>query len=157
MGLRRPPARAVRTRAVAARQSLTTSTRGHVRTRETHMKQNFEVPNIVIAGGGFAGVWAAASAVRLLSDHNAIATVTLVSASDDLVIRPRLYESRPEDKRISLDRVLGPLGVHRIAGTVCGIDTNRRQFAIVQRDGNSFDLDYDRLVLATGSRLVRRR
>lgn len=80
------------------------------------------MPNIVIAGGGFAGVWAAASAVRLLHDHGATATVTLVSAGDDLVIRPRLYESRPEDKRVSLDRVLGPLGVHRIAGTVCGIE-----------------------------------
>ena len=113
------------------------------------------MPNIVIAGGGFAGVWAAASAVRLLRDHGATATVTLVSAGDDLVIRPRLYESRPEDKRVSLDRVLGPLGVHRIAGTVCGIDTDRRQIAIVRRDGDSFDLDYDRLVLATGSRLVR--
>ena len=115
------------------------------------------MPNIVIAGGGFAGVWAAASAVRLLRDHNAIATVTLVSASDDLVIRPRLYESRPENKRISLDRVLGPIGVHRITGAVCGIDTDRRQIAIVQRDGDSFDVDYDRLVLATGSRLVRPR
>ena len=52
------------------------------------------MPNIVIAGGGFAGVWAAASAVRLLSDRNAVATVTLVSAGDDLVIRPRLYESQ---------------------------------------------------------------
>lgn len=113
------------------------------------------MPNIVIAGGGFAGVWAAASAVRLLSDRNATATITLVSAGDDLVIRPRLYESHPEDKRISLDRVLGPLGVQRVAGAVCGIDTNRRQLAIAQRDGNSFDLDYDRLVLATGSRLVR--
>ena len=113
------------------------------------------MPNIVIAGGGFAGVWAAASAVRLLSDRNAVATVTLVSAGDDLVIRPRLYESQPEGKRISLDRLLGPLGVRRIAAAVSGIDTNRRQIAVVRRDGDSFGLDYDRLVLATGSRLVR--
>jgi NADH:ubiquinone reductase (H+-translocating) len=100
-------------------------------------------------------VWAAASAVRLLRDHGATATVTLVSAGDDLILRPRLYEGRPAGKRVSLDRVLGPLGVHRIAGTECGMGTNPRQIAIAGRDGDSFDLGCDRLVLATGSRLVR--
>jgi NADH dehydrogenase len=56
------------------------------------------MPNIAIAGGGSL-VWAAASAVRLLSDRIAVATVTLVSAGDDLVIRPRRYESTSDRGR----------------------------------------------------------
>lgn len=44
--------------------------------------------------------------------------MTLVSAGDDLVIRPRLYEADPGSMRVALDRVLGPIGVRRVAQTV---------------------------------------
>ena len=40
-----------------------------------------------------------------------------------MVIRPRLYEADPEGMRVALDRVLGPIGVRRVAATVTGIDT----------------------------------
>ena len=45
--------------------------------------------------------------------------------ADDMVIRPRLYERDPQRMRVPLDRVLGPIGVRRVAATVTGIDIER--------------------------------
>jgi len=59
--------------------------------------------NILIIGGGFAGVWAAAGAVRAHRSAGAAASelgVTLVDSADDLVIRPRLYEAGPQRMRV---------------------------------------------------------
>ena len=110
--------------------------------------------HILVIGGGFAGVWAAAGAVRARheagADEQAV-RVTLVDAADDLTIRPRLYEDDPQSKRVALDRVLGPIGVRRIPATVTGIDTATRTVAALGRDGSSLELGYERL--ATGSRV----
>ncbi|MGW4483110.1 NAD(P)/FAD-dependent oxidoreductase [Amycolatopsis sp. NPDC004368] len=57
--------------------------------------------------------------------------------------------------RVPLDRVLGPIGVRRVAGTVVGIDTGARTVSAVRRDGTTETLPYDRLVLASGSQVVR--
>ncbi|MEU4096046.1 FAD-dependent oxidoreductase [Streptomyces sp. NPDC026673] len=57
--------------------------------------------------------------------------------------------------RVPLDRVLGPIGVRRLAGTVTGIDTDARTVRAVTRFGEELALGYDKLVLAAGSRLVR--
>ncbi|MGW1543055.1 NAD(P)/FAD-dependent oxidoreductase [Streptomyces sp. NPDC002309] len=114
--------------------------------------------NILIIGGGFAGVWSAAAAVRAARAHGVPQSelqVTVVSSGDDLVIRPRLYESDPGEKRVALDRVLGPIGVRRIAATVTGIDTATRTVNAVDRTGRDTVLSYDRLVLASGSQVVR--
>ncbi|MEU3973582.1 NAD(P)/FAD-dependent oxidoreductase [Streptomyces bacillaris] len=125
---------------------------------------------IVVVGGGFAGVWAAAAAARLLKgarqgvpggvggtggtagpEH----TVRLVTPEDDMVIRPRLYEADPHTMRVPLDRILGPAGVRRTAAAVTAIDTDRRTLTAVDRTGGAREIAYDGLVLATGSRLVR--
>src|SRR5581483_2855279 len=106
---------------------------------------------------GFAGVWSVAGAVRLrrvLGAAESEFSVTLVSAGDDMVIRPRLYEAEPESMRVPLDRILGPIGVERVGATVTGINTDRRRVSAVLRDGQATELSYDRLVLAAGSRLV---
>lgn len=66
----------------------------------------------------------------------------------------RMYENDPEMMRVPLDRVLGPIGVRRIAGTVTGVDTRARTVRAVGRAGNDLELSYDRLVLASGGRLV---
>ncbi|TDC24829.1 dehydrogenase [Streptomyces sp. 8K308] len=113
--------------------------------------------DILVIGGGFAGVWSAAGAVRAARAAGAAGDelrITLISGGDDLVIRPRLYENDPEMMRVPLDRVLGPIGVRRIAGTVTGVDTRARTVRAVGRAGNDLELSYDRLVLASGSRLV---
>src|ERR1700733_11183282 len=114
--------------------------------------------NILVLGGGFAGVWSAASAVRAARDSGVDASelrVTLVSDGDDMVIRPRLYERDPAQMRVSLDRVLGPIGVERVGATVTGIDTSARTVKALTSEGQTIALPYDRLVLATGSRAVQ--
>ncbi|WP_433556794.1 NAD(P)/FAD-dependent oxidoreductase [Pseudonocardia xinjiangensis] len=114
--------------------------------------------DILVLGGGFAGVWAAAGAVRARRAAGVPAAdlrVTLVSAGDDIVIRPRMYQSDPDRMRVPLDRILGPIGVRRVAATATGIDTDARRVTVVGRDGRTAELTYDRLVLATGSQLVR--
>lgn len=122
---------------------------------------------IVVVGGGFAGVWAAAAAARLLAEKRQDGwgsttgnagpghTVRLVTPGDDMVIRPRLYEADPHTMRVPLDRILAPAGVRRTAAAVTAIDTDRRTLAAVDRAGEAREIAYDRLVLATGSRLVR--
>lgn len=113
---------------------------------------------ILIIGGGFSGTWSAASAAKLREQRGIseqALPVTVVSAGDDLVIRPRLYERDPERMRVPLDRILGPAGVRRIAATVTGIDPARREVTGFDRDGGETVLTYDRLVLAAGSRLIR--
>jgi NADPH-dependent 2,4-dienoyl-CoA reductase/sulfur reductase-like enzyme len=90
--------------------------------------------DVLIIGGGFAGVWCAAGAVRLRRLHGAAESelrVTLIDGSDDIVIRPRLYEAGPEQMRVSLDRILGPIGVRRVAATVTDIDTAARRVSAV--------------------------
>ncbi|MEV0822863.1 NAD(P)/FAD-dependent oxidoreductase [Nonomuraea rubra] len=114
--------------------------------------------DVLVIGGGFAGVWSAAGAIRAVKaagDAGEEVRVTLVSGGDDLVIRPRLYEDDPETMRVPLDRVLGPIGVRRLSATVTGIDTEAHRVQAVARDGSALTLPYDKLVLAAGSRLVR--
>ncbi|BBY28935.1 NAD(P)/FAD-dependent oxidoreductase [Mycolicibacterium sediminis] len=112
--------------------------------------------NILVIGGGFAGVWSAAAAARVARDSGTDGhrpQVTLVSDSDDLVIRPRLYERDPGQMSVSLDRVLKPIGVERIRARVTGIDTETNE-VIAEVDGEPTVLRYDRLVLAAGSQVM---
>ncbi|GHJ35575.1 NAD(P)/FAD-dependent oxidoreductase [Streptomyces sp. TS71-3] len=114
--------------------------------------------NVLVVGGGFAGVWTAAGAVRAareIGGDGEELRVTLVSGGDDLVVRPRLYEDQPESMRVPLDRVLGPIGVRRVTATVTGIDTRARTVRAIERAGGELTMPYDKLVLATGSQLVR--
>ncbi|BBG00105.1 MULTISPECIES: NAD(P)/FAD-dependent oxidoreductase [Pseudonocardia] len=113
--------------------------------------------NILVIGGGFAGVWAAAGAIRARHEAGAdtdAVTVSLIGAADDLTIRPRLYEDDPQGKRVALDRILGPIGVRRIPAIVTDIDTTTRTVSALGRDGSALELSYDRLVLASGSRVL---
>ncbi|MCI3928196.1 NAD(P)/FAD-dependent oxidoreductase [Streptomyces sp. AN091965] len=107
--------------------------------------------HIVIVGGGFAGVWSAASAARVRGD--ATLRITLISPAADLVLRPRLYEAEPERAVVPLKRILEPVGVAHVQATVTEIDTAGHR--VVTDDGEV--LTYDRLVLATGSQLIRPR
>jgi len=111
--------------------------------------------DILVLGGGFGGVWSAVAAARLASEAGAALSVTLVAPTDDLVLRPRLYEEHPEQMRIPLERILHPVGVRRMAATVDSIDTARGSAGVIDRDGLSHVLEYRRLVLATGSRVHR--
>ena len=114
--------------------------------------------NILVIGGGFAGVWSAAAAARVTRDNSTAgipAQISLVSDSDELVIRPRLYERDPGQMSVSLDRVLKPIGVQRVRARVSGIDTKTREVTAEGVDGQQHVLHYDRLVLAAGSQVLK--
>lgn len=112
---------------------------------------------ILIVGGGFAGVWSAAGATRVTGAAGKAGEdvrVRLISDADDLVIRPRLYERNPDKMRVSLDSILGPIGVDRVNARVEAIDVDKRTVSARTGEGQSVTASYDRLVLATGSQLV---
>ena len=104
--------------------------------------------HVVIIGGGFAGVWSAAGAA--LARGDADLRITLIAPNEHLVLRPRLYEPEPDLAKVELSRVLGPIGVEHVRASVSTIDTERR---VVVADGK--EIEYDRLVLAAGSKLVQ--
>jgi len=113
---------------------------------------------ILVIGGGFAGVWSAAAAARVGRENGTAGgdlQITLVSDSDEMVIRPRLYERDPRQMSVLLDRVLKPIGVERIHARVTGIDTAARAVKIAGATGQVRSLDYDRLVLAAGSQVFQ--
>lgn len=113
-------------------------------------------PRLLIVGGGFAGVWAAASAARLRAEHpGAQLRIALVSPGDDLVIRPRLYQERPGEHRAPLEAILGPIGVERLSATVTAIDTEAGTAAVSERSGRQRAIGFDRLVVASGSQIAR--
>lgn len=107
-------------------------------------------------GAGFAGVWAAAGAVRTAAElgREEDVTVTVVAPGEHMVIRPRLYEDDPSRMRVALDRVLGPIGVRRVRAEITGVNVDAHRVTGSDHDGNPVELAYDKLVLATGSTLV---
>ena len=109
--------------------------------------------NLVIVGGGFAGVWAAlaASSLRQRAGNRNL-TIRVVNRDPWLTIRPRLYEPSLDDTRVSLDDVLAPAGVELIPGEVTRIDRAENRVAI-RVAGDTRVLAYDRLILAAGSHL----
>jgi NADH dehydrogenase len=113
---------------------------------------------IVIIGAGFAGMYAALSAARL-RDIQGVSPeeleIALVSPEPTLVVRPRLYESKPETLTAPLLDVLKAIDVVYVQGSAETIDTKSRTLEIVATKGARKTLSYDRLVVATGSRLFR--
>jgi len=107
--------------------------------------------NIVVIGGGFAGLWSALGAARRLDEENLTdIQVTLINRDEWHGIRVRLYEPDISDARVKLTDVLEPADVTLVVGEVTGFDFEARQVRIGQTK-----LPYDRLVIAAGSQLSR--
>lgn len=111
--------------------------------------------NIVIVGGGFAGLWAAMAAARQVIEMEADIQVTVVSKDPYLNIRPRLYEKEPETLRTPLRDTLEPIDVQLVQGAVLSVDATRQTIEVMQSEGGESTIHYDRLILATGSKLKR--
>jgi NADH dehydrogenase len=117
---------------------------------------------LVIIGAGFAGMYAALSAARL-RDIRGVSPeeleIALVAPEPTLVVRPRLYEPKPETLTAPLLDVLKAIDVAYVQGSAETIDTKSRTVGIVAAKGANKgakqSLSYDRLVVATGSRLFR--
>ena len=113
---------------------------------------------LVIIGAGFAGMYAALSSARL-RDIRGVSPkeleIALVAPQPTLVIRPRLYEPKPETLTAPLLNVLKAIDVVYVQGSAETVDTKSREVEIVAADGKRKKLSYDRLVMASGSRLFR--
>ena len=105
-------------------------------------------PEILIVGGGFAGFWAAVAARRVAGSR---AVVTLVSREPALEIRPRLYEAKPETLAVDLLPHLRKVDVDFVRGEAVGLDYTAKTVSLAAGE----PLAYDRLVVATGSRMRR--
>ena len=109
---------------------------------------------VVVIGSGFAGLWAALGAARRLDELALPAgTVDITVLSDKPFhdIRVRNYEADLSACRIPLADVLDPAGVRHVAAKVTGIDPGAR--TVTTSQGVTYD--YDRLVLASGSQVVK--
>ncbi|WP_244197732.1 NAD(P)/FAD-dependent oxidoreductase [Caballeronia ptereochthonis] len=112
---------------------------------------------ILVIGAGFAGMWGALSAARKLDElHRGAdeAEVAIINPAPFHSVRVRNYEQPLDPTLVQLDTVLGPAGVRLIQAKATDIDSANRRVTI-ERDGASESLDYDRLILAAGSVLVR--
>jgi NADH dehydrogenase len=103
---------------------------------------------ILIIGGGFAGFWAAVAARRVAGPQ---AEVTLASREPMLDIRPRLYEANPETLAVDMLPHLRKVGISFVHGEAVLLDTATQVVTLATGDC----LAYDRLVVATGSRMRR--
>src|SRR6187402_3285220 len=105
---------------------------------------------LVIIGAGFAGMYAALSAARL-RDIRGVSPeqleIALVAPEPTLVVRPRLYEPKPETLTAPLLDVLKSIDVTYVQGSAETIDTKSRTVDIAAKGGKK-SLSYDRLVVA---------
>ncbi|UFW47285.1 MULTISPECIES: NAD(P)/FAD-dependent oxidoreductase [Bradyrhizobium] len=113
---------------------------------------------LLIIGAGFAGMYAALSAARL-RDIQGVSPddleIALIAPQPTLVIRPRLYEPKPETLTAPLLDVLEAIDVDYIQGSAEAVDTKAQTVQIATAKGTRKTLSYDRLVVAAGSRLFR--
>ncbi|CAI6098897.1 unnamed protein product [Clonostachys chloroleuca] len=111
---------------------------------------------IVIIGSGFAGLWSALGAKRLLNFHpeNEI-EVLVIAPEPSLVLRPRLYEHNAKGMKVSLEEVFEATGIRFMQGTVETIDSAKDVVVVLSSGGSRSQVSYDRLILAAGSQLLR--
>ena len=113
---------------------------------------------LLIIGAGFAGMYAALSSARL-RDIQGVSPddleIALIAPEPTLVVRPRLYEPKPETLTAPLLDVLKAIDVDYVQGSVETIDAKAQTVQITPPKGTHKTLSYDRLVIATGSRLFR--
>ncbi|MDH1265691.1 FAD-dependent oxidoreductase [Pseudomonas sp. GD03944] len=112
--------------------------------------------HILIVGAGFAGLWSALGAMRLLDQQNrSDVQVTLLAPQAELRIRPRFYEPDAHSLFAPLDALFDATGVRFVQGLALQIDTQGREVTYRTADGEQAVLGYDRLILAAGSQLFR--
>ncbi len=108
--------------------------------------------NVVIAGGGFGGFYAARTLERVLSRHSA--RVTLVSDVNFLLFTPLLPGAaagtlEPRHVVVPLREQLSHTDLW--LGRVAGADPRRGELIVDSLDGRRHELRYDQLILALGS------
>ncbi|HDX5763566.1 NAD(P)/FAD-dependent oxidoreductase [Acinetobacter baumannii] len=109
--------------------------------------------HIIIAGSGFAGLWAALAAQRAihLASQEQNIEVMMISPSPNVGIRPRLYEAVLENMNPDISELLTVVDVKFLAGWVDKINADQQTIEVSTTDGSKQTLSYDRFILATGS------
>src|SRR5436305_7504632 len=107
---------------------------------------------IVIAGGGFGGLYAARRLERLLPAHSA--QVTLVADANFLLYTPLLPGAaagtlEPRHVVVPLREELRSTDIR--LGRVTGADPQVRRLDYVTADGRDASLEYDQLIVGLGS------
>lgn len=114
----------------------------------THLRNR---PRVLVLGGGYAGMVAAARAAR-----GGRADVTLLDARDRFTQRIRLHEllagSEPDAPHFA--PLLARRGIRFVQGRAERLDPTRAAVTGRAADGGRLELGYDWLVLALGSRTV---
>src|SRR3954447_16115698 len=109
--------------------------------------------NVVIAGGGFGGVYTARTLTKVLAPHSA--QVRLVTADNFMLYTPLLPGAaagtlEPRHVVVPLREELDP-SVHLRLARITGATPERKVVHIRSLDGHEEDLRYDQLVVALGS------
>ncbi|AIN58998.1 NAD(P)/FAD-dependent oxidoreductase [Pseudomonas soli] len=111
---------------------------------------------ILIIGAGFAGVWSALSAARLLDQaQRGDVRISVLAPQPQLRIRPRFYEADVHSLQAPLEALFDVVGVEFIHGTADTIDSDARLVGYRDTNGHTHQLAYDRLILAAGSQVAR--
>jgi NADH dehydrogenase len=111
--------------------------------------------HILVIGAGFGGMWTALSATRLfdIHSHNDV-EVTVLAPQAELRVRPRFYEPNAHQLAAPIGELFDAVGVQFIKGSAETIDVEQKRVGYVDASGNQRVFNYDKLVLATGSRLA---
>ncbi|UZE21381.1 NAD(P)/FAD-dependent oxidoreductase [Pseudomonas sp. B21-056] len=112
--------------------------------------------HILVVGAGFGGLWSALSAARLLDQHDRNdVQITVLAPQAELRIRPRFYEPDVHTMKAPLDDLFNAVGVNFVQGSAESVDADLKQVGYRNASGAHGTLNYDRLVLAAGSQLMR--
>src|SRR6516165_7069396 len=107
--------------------------------------------DVVILGGGYAGVMAA---LRLGRKRQAL-RIALINGSDQFLERVRLQESiiSEVERRIpSITALLAGTKVEFICGRIASLDASRRCVRVVS-DGREEEIAFDEAIYALGTRI----
>ena len=109
-------------------------------------------PHIVIAGGGYVGMYTALGLRKALRKGEA--RITVIDTRPAMTYQPFLPEAaagslEPRHVVVELRRILEHCEV--LTARVDGIDHSARTVHLSPREGDGFDLAYDELVVALGS------
>ncbi|SEC03834.1 NAD(P)/FAD-dependent oxidoreductase [Pseudomonas anguilliseptica] len=110
---------------------------------------------ILIIGAGFAGMWSALSAVRLLDQQQRLdIDVILLAPQAELRVRPRFYEPDLASTVAPLGPLFEAVGVRFVQGSARQIDATSKRVSYRDASGVEAELNYDRLILASGSQVA---
>ncbi|TBU77443.1 NAD(P)/FAD-dependent oxidoreductase [Phytopseudomonas daroniae] len=111
---------------------------------------------ILVVGTGFAGLWSALSAARLLDlQARDDIEVCVIAPKAQLHVRPRFYEADVARMSTTLDELFAVVGIRFVQGWVTGIDSSAQTLTYRDERQTESELSYSRLILASGSQVIR--